>query len=66
MCAKVVLLGDLQVAPKLVRLTTDEVPRVRVAALNFLAAQGTAAHLPTIEQRLRDPDKDAPCSPAGL
>ena len=58
MCAKVILLRGLQVAPKLVRLTTDEVPRVRVAALNALAAQGTAEHLPTIEQRLRDPDKD--------
>lgn len=58
MCAKVILLRGLEVAPKLVRLTTDEVPRVRVAALHALAAQGTAAHIPTVEQRLRDPEKD--------
>jgi hypothetical protein len=56
MCARVILLRDLQVAPKLVRLTTDEVPRVRAAALHALAAQGTADHLATIVQRLRDPD----------
>jgi hypothetical protein len=58
MCAKVILLRDLQVAPKLVRATTDETPRVRSAALHALAAQGTAEHLPTIEQRLRDSDKE--------
>ena len=58
MCAKVVLLRGLEVAPKLVRLTTDEVPRVRAAALHALAAQGTADHLATIVQRLRDPDKE--------
>ncbi|TFC92159.1 HEAT repeat domain-containing protein [Cryobacterium sinapicolor] len=58
MCAKVVLLRGLAVAPKLVRLTTDEVPRVRAAALHALAAQGTADHLATIVQRLRDPDKE--------
>lgn len=57
MCARVVLLRELQVAPKLTRLTTDENPRVRAAALNALAAQGTAENLPTIEQRLRDPEK---------
>lgn len=57
MTAKVVLLRDLQVAPKLVRLTTDENPRVRAAALHALAAQGTAEHMPTIEQRLRDSEK---------
>ncbi|HZK58822.1 MAG TPA: HEAT repeat domain-containing protein [Cryobacterium sp.] len=58
MCAKVILLRGLQVAPKLVRLTTDEVPRVRAAALHALAAQGTAEHLEAITARLRDPDKD--------
>ena len=58
MCAKVILLRELQVAPKLVRLTTDEVPRVRAAALHALAAQGTAEHADTITQRLRDPDKE--------
>jgi HEAT repeat protein len=58
MCARVVQLRELQVAPKLVRLTTDEVPRVRSAALTALAAQGTAEHLDTIAQRLRDPDKE--------
>jgi HEAT repeat protein len=58
MCARVVTLRELQVAPKLVRLTTDEVPRVRSAALTALAAQGTAEHLDTIAQRLRDPDKE--------
>lgn len=57
MCAKVVLLRDLQVAPKLVRLTTDENPRVRAAALHALAAQGTEEHVETIAQRLRDPEK---------
>ncbi|MET1019603.1 MAG: HEAT repeat domain-containing protein, partial [Microterricola sp.] len=57
MCAKVVLLRDLQVAPKLVRLTTDENPRVRAAALHALAAQGTDEHVETIAQRLRDPEK---------
>ena len=58
MCARVILLRDLQVAPKLVRMTTDEVPRVRAAALHTLAAQGTAEHLEAITARLRDPDKD--------
>lgn len=58
MCAKVILLRGLDVAPKLVRLTTDEVPRVRAAALHALAAQGTADHAETIAARLRDPDKD--------
>ena len=58
MCARVVQLRELQVAPKLVRLTTDEVPRVRAAALHALAAQGTEENLPTIVQRLRDPDKE--------
>ncbi|GAB3118833.1 HEAT repeat domain-containing protein [Glaciibacter psychrotolerans] len=58
MCARVITLRELSVSPKLVRMTTDEVPRVRSAALNALAAQGTAEHLPAIEQRLRDPDKD--------
>ncbi|TFD75634.1 HEAT repeat domain-containing protein [Cryobacterium fucosi] len=58
MCARVILLRGLQVAPKLVRLTTDEVPRVRAAALHALAAQGSADHLATIVQRLRDPDKE--------
>jgi hypothetical protein len=58
MCARVVLLRDLQVGPKLVRMTTDEVPRVRAAALHALAAQGTAANLSAIVQRLRDPDKE--------
>ncbi|MBC7443099.1 MAG: HEAT repeat domain-containing protein [Ramlibacter sp.] len=58
MCAKVILLRGLEVAPKLVRLTTDEVPRVRAAALHALAAQGTEDHLATIVQRLRDPDKE--------
>lgn len=58
MCARVVTLRELNVAPKLVRMTTDEVPRVRSAALNALAAQGTAEHLATIEQRLRDSDKE--------
>lgn len=58
MCAKVILLRKLQVAPKLVRLTTDEVPRVRAAALHALAAQGTAENIATIEVRLRDPDKE--------
>ena len=57
MCAKVVLLRDLQVAPKLVRLTTDENPRVRAAALHALAAQGTEEHVETIAQRLRDSEK---------
>lgn len=57
MCAKVVLLRELQVAPKLVRLTTDENPRVRAAALHALAAQGTEEHVETIAQRLRDPEK---------
>ena len=58
MCARVIMLRELQVAPKLVLLTTDEVPRVRAAALHALAAQGTADHLATIVQRLRDPDKE--------
>ena len=58
MCAKVIMLRDLQVAPKLVRLTTDEVPRVRAVALHALAAQGTAENIDTITQRLRDPDKE--------
>lgn len=58
MCARVVMLRELQVAPKLVRLTTDEVPRVRSAALTALAAQGTVEHLDTIAERLRDPDKE--------
>ena len=58
MCAKVVLLRGLQVVPKLVRLTTDEHPRVRAAALHALADQGTTANLATIEVRLRDPDKE--------
>jgi hypothetical protein len=57
-CAKVILQRGLQVAPKLVRLTTDEVPRVRAAALHALAAQGTAEHVETIAARLRDPDKE--------
>lgn len=57
MCARVVQLRELQVADKLVRLSTDENPRVRAAALHALAAQGTEAHRPTIEQRLRDPEK---------
>ncbi|SDS86220.1 HEAT repeat domain-containing protein [Microterricola viridarii] len=57
MCARVVALRELQVADKLVRLTTDENPRVRAAALHALGAQGTETHLPTIEQRLRDPEK---------
>ncbi|MDJ0350895.1 HEAT repeat domain-containing protein [Cryobacterium sp. PH29-G1] len=58
MCAKVVLLRGLQVAPKLVRLTTDENPRVRSAALHALADQGTADNIATIEVRLRDSDKE--------
>lgn len=58
MCAKVVLLRGLQVAPKLVRLTTDESPRVRSAALHALAEQGTADNIATIEVRLRDSDKE--------
>ena len=58
MCAKVVLLRDLQVVPKLVRLTTDEIPRVRAAALHALAAQGTPENFDTIAVRLRDPEKD--------
>lgn len=57
MCARVVQLRDLQTAPKLVRLTTDENARVRVAALHALAAQGTAENMDTITQRLRDADK---------
>jgi HEAT repeat protein len=58
MCAKVVLLRGLQVVPKLVRLTTDEHPRVRAAALHALADQGTVDNIATIEVRLRDPDKE--------
>ncbi|TFD71520.1 HEAT repeat domain-containing protein [Cryobacterium gelidum] len=58
MCAKVVLLRGLQVVPKLVRLTTDEHPRVRSAALHALADQGTADNIATIEVRLRDSDKE--------
>lgn len=58
MCAKVILLRGLQVAPKLMRLTTDEVPRVRAAALHALAEQGTVEHLETIAVRLRDPEKE--------
>lgn len=58
MCARVIVLRGLAVAPKLVRLTTDEVPRVRAAALHALAEQGSADHLATIVQRLRDPDKE--------
>ena len=58
MCAKVVLLRGLQVVPKLVRLTTDEHPRVRSAALHALADQGTEANIATIEVRLRDSDKE--------
>jgi HEAT repeat protein len=57
MCAKVVMLRELQTAPKLVRLTTDENPRVRAAALHALGAQGSAENRATIEQRLRDPEK---------
>ncbi|KFF58906.1 hypothetical protein JF66_15070 [Cryobacterium sp. MLB-32] len=56
MCAKVILQRKLHALKRLVRLTTDEVPRVRAAAVHALAALGTAEHLPTIVQRLRDPD----------
>jgi HEAT repeat protein len=52
------MLRKLDVAPKLVKATTDEVPRVRVAALNALAQQGREQDIPTIVVRLRDPDKD--------
>jgi len=58
MCAKVSLARRLNVAPKLMELIEDEVPRVRVAALRALAAVGTAEHTEVIAARLRDPDKD--------
>lgn len=58
MCAKVSLARSLNVGPKLVELTEDETPRVRVAALRALAAIGTAEHTEVIAARLRDPDKD--------
>lgn len=57
MCARVVLERNLPAASELVRLTTDENPRVRSAALRALAAQGTAEHHSTIAQRFSDPDK---------
>ncbi len=56
MCARVVLMRDLQVAPKLVKMLTDDVPRVRAAALRALAAQGTAEHVDAIAALVRDPD----------
>ncbi|MBB5642729.1 HEAT repeat domain-containing protein [Cryobacterium roopkundense] len=56
MCAKVILLRKLHCLKRLVRLSTDEVPRVRAAAVHALAALGTVEHLPTIVQRLKDPD----------
>lgn len=58
MCARVVQLRNLQVAPKLVELCADEVPRVRAAGLRALAEQGTAEHLEVIARLLRDRDKE--------
>lgn len=58
MCARVSLQRELHVATKLAELTTDEVPRVRSAALRALAEIGTSEHVETIAARLQDPDKD--------
>ncbi|MDH6235667.1 HEAT repeat domain-containing protein [Cryobacterium sp. CG_9.6] len=58
MCAKVILLRKLHALKRLTRLTTDETPRVRAAAVHALSALGTVEHLSWIVARLRDPDKE--------
>ncbi|TDW30425.1 HEAT repeat domain-containing protein [Cryobacterium psychrophilum] len=58
MCAKVILLRKLHALKRLTRLTTDETPRVRAAAVQALAALGTVEHHSWIVARLRDPDKE--------
>ncbi|WP_066461958.1 HEAT repeat domain-containing protein [Sanguibacter suarezii] len=57
MCARVVLERDIPAAAELVRLASDENPRVRAAALRALAAQGTAEHQSVIAQHFSDRDK---------
>jgi HEAT repeat protein len=58
MCARVSQERALNVAVRIVDLATDEVPRVRIAALRALAVIGGPEHAETIAARLRDPDKD--------
>lgn len=58
MSARVVSERALDLAPQLVELTADEVPRVRAAALRALATVGSVDHTATIVALVRDPDKD--------
>ncbi|MGO4691041.1 HEAT repeat domain-containing protein [Glaciibacter sp. 2TAF33] len=58
MCARVSQARKLNVLPKIVELTEDDVPRVRIAALRALAELGSEADADTISARLRDPDKE--------
>jgi hypothetical protein len=58
MCARVSQERHLNVLPRIVELTEDEVPRVRIAALRALAALGSEADAETIAARLRDPEKE--------
>jgi HEAT repeat protein len=58
MSAKVATQNALDVTEKLVQMTSDDVPRVRAAALRGLGSLGTAEHAETITALLRDPEKD--------
>ena len=58
MSARVSQERDLNVAPSLVALLTDESARVRAAAARALGVCGREEDLPALEARLRDPDKD--------
>ena len=58
MAARVALERELHVATKMVELTTDEVPRVRAAAVHALAVIGTTDHLEVIAGLLTDPEKE--------
>lgn len=57
MCARVFLERGLPLAPQMRSLVSDEVPRVRIAALRALAAAGTADDAEAIAAHLRDSDK---------
>ncbi|WP_165063678.1 HEAT repeat domain-containing protein [Marisediminicola senii] len=57
-CAKVCVVREIHVAQKLLAMLTDEVPRVRAAALRALAEVGTAEHIDAVGALVKDPEKE--------
>jgi hypothetical protein len=58
MCAKVAALRQIEAPEALKTLTTDDHARVRSAAARALASTGDPAAQDTLENLLRDPDKE--------